>query len=65
MTTPLLMASLSGEIDIVRHLIDSGADVFWTDDLNQNGLHKASVFDHPDIFEACRLSWFIRGGTNW
>ena len=50
-TTALLMACLDGREDIVRILIDNGADAAAVDDLKQNGLHKATVYDHPEIFK--------------
>ncbi len=51
MATPLLMASLYGRADMVSFLLEHGADPVWIDDLFQNGLHKATVYDSHDVFK--------------
>ncbi|MGM0674781.1 MAG: ankyrin repeat domain-containing protein [Spirochaetota bacterium] len=47
--TPLHWAAYNGHADIVRSLIDNGADVEATDILGRTPLHVA--VDHPEVVE--------------
>ncbi len=49
------MAALYGGADTVSYLLDRGADPRHLDDLFQNGLHKASVYDREEIFKVVSL----------
>jgi len=49
-TTPLKSASTLGRLDVVRELLDKGADIDIRDnEYGQTALIAASIFDHLDI----------------
>ncbi len=49
--TALLLASLQGGRELVLLLLRSGADVAFSDDLGQNGLHKAAARDNVEAYQ--------------
>ena len=47
--TPLILASLHGQKEIVRYLLEKGADLNATDNEGSNVLHNAAASGHEDI----------------
>jgi ankyrin repeat protein len=52
LNTPLMLAAANGHVEVVRVLLDGGADVRRVNYINWNALHKAAAFEH---LEVCRL----------
>ncbi|KAG8177431.1 hypothetical protein JTE90_026216 [Oedothorax gibbosus] len=48
-STPLLLASLKGQTNVVRALLMKGADINYTSSHNLSALHCAAVFGHDDV----------------
>ncbi|MDR1802322.1 MAG: ankyrin repeat domain-containing protein [Treponema sp.] len=48
--TPLMMASVSGNLEVVKYLVERGADITLRDENGDTALDY-SEFIHPDIFE--------------
>jgi len=48
-STPLITASLFGKTEVVRMLIDAGADVNYQNNDGSTALHTAAFFCHPGI----------------
>lgn len=50
---PIVVASLEGQIDLVRHLIDSGEDINARHELTgEDALSMAAIYDRIEIVEA-------------
>ena len=47
--TALVWASLSGHLEIVKYLVQNGADVNGTNDVNNTALIEASLFGHIEV----------------
>ena len=48
-STPLITASLFGKIEVVRALVEAGADVNYQNKEGSTALHTAAFFCHPEI----------------
>jgi len=48
---PLTVAAMTGSIEMVKYLIDKGANVYHTDDDNYTALHYAMLYNRLDIAE--------------
>jgi ankyrin repeat protein len=48
-STPMISAALFGKTEIIKLLIDAGADVNATNNENSTALHTAAFFCHQDI----------------
>ena len=49
--TPLMYAAGEGRFDVVKYLINHGADVSKTNDYEQTALHYASGYGHLNVVE--------------
>ncbi len=49
--TPLHLAAVTGEIDIVRLLLEHNVRVDVLDIHQQTPLHKAAAYDHAEVVE--------------
>ena len=49
--TPLMYAAGKGRFDVVKYLINHGADISKTNDRKQTALHYASVYGHLQVVE--------------
>ena len=58
-SSPLVNASMSGNIDVVRDLIEKGADINGRDEQGNFPLYAAVVGDHADVVEL-----LIKKGAN-
>jgi ankyrin repeat protein len=57
--TPLVSASISGDIEAIHHLIDNGADINGCDARGNFPLYAAVIADRPEIVE-----FLIKHGAN-
>ena len=47
--TPLMIAALSGDLDVVQLLVEAGANVNAVDEYKNTALRKASENSHQDV----------------
>lgn len=53
--TPFIMAAMSGEDDILRYLVERGANIFQVDDEQKNALMWASIMGRYDVVQTLLL----------